>query len=439
MQGMQNMAGGGIVAFASGDSVPNPDDENIAKVMRLRPELSKEQAAALAAQLPKSGTTIGQQIQSIAAEAEQRRSDPVARVMQADPRLTMDEARIIAQPRGIASLQAEAEGDLGNQGSAIPTTTPAPPVTVADKAAPATQAAPVAPAYSGPMGKGIQSLTNLAPDSVDIDAINRRMSTAYPGMEGIDKQRADAADKLAQLYAKQNDPERLRQEKIHAFLSGLSHGATAASGLGLASEGVAETGKAQDAAKVTQIKELQANVEVRAKELMAMGMERSKAVEKAITDQGQISASNYGTRSQAASAANQTAAYNLNSQRDLQAAEARIKAVDLKTEEDYRKAENVLAAKNLADQSLSPEARSKTLADFDTNFADLIRTKKKQEIANTKGKNAAEAATAEIEAYVSLMRQQYLMERVSGVQQSYGGTAPTPGVNPNDPMAKFYR
>lgn len=326
MQGMQNMAGGGIVAFAGteGSDVPNPDDENIAKVMRLRPELSKEQAAALAAQLPKSGTTIGQLVKAggqlvkagLATVAHPltpfTQADPVGLIMQADPRLTMDEARIIAQPQGIASLRAEAEGDLGNQGSANPTTAPATRQTMADAASTgiiSTNAPPetgtdadtgeqtTAPAYSGPMGKGISSLARPTVATVDREGIRKGIASEYdnmPGLAELNKQRTDVANQLAQVYAKQNDPERQRQEKIHAFLSGLSHGATAASGLGLASEGVAETGKAQEAAKVTQIKELQANVEVRAKELMEMGFKRSDAMAKAVDEAQKNAISLYG-------------------------------------------------------------------------------------------------------------------------------------------------
>jgi hypothetical protein len=481
MQGMQNMAGGGIVAFAGteGSDVPNPDDgapeneteaEQYRRLQRayLRARIAEASQGTMAADpgtgenalasamasrntpsVPgadkdigslvgtpdatgKAGVDVSQEAYR-AMKAREREAKAASGNPVRDMRLRNMEKR---QEEGIASLRAEAEGDLGNQGSAIPPTDEgsspagrfanenlsaaerwlsesqasgrkqqerekaknavlakfggaadpmglfqnqtdeeranaikitdasnsmtteqlkevlstgkmpsptdsnvspelalslalggkktAPPAAVApqgiaklaaDKAAPVTQAAPVTkappetgtdadtgeqtttPAYSGPMGKGISSLTRPTVATVDREGIRKGIASEYdnmPGLAELNKQRTDVANQLAQVYAKQNDPERQRQEKIHAFLSGLSHGATAASGLGLASEGVAETGKAQEAAKVTQIKELQANVEVRAKELMEMGFKRSDAMAKAVEEAQKNAISLYG-------------------------------------------------------------------------------------------------------------------------------------------------
>ena len=357
---MQGMAGGGIVAFAGTErsDVPNPDDkkprdegvqdpyeivatdENGDPITRA----DYERMRAGFNSLNNAGSNITYGKATPIAEAngfenfdiELPKTTPMA-VSSGNPvrdmRLRNMEERQKAE--GIATLQAkayrdkqqqdaarlvaqgaedEAKGDLGSQGSAIPTTAVTPPATTppsgdylsnmgATKAPPETGTdadtgeQTTTPAYSGPMGKGISSLARPTVATVDREGIRKGIASEYdnmPGLAELNKQRTDVANQLAQVYAKQNDPERQRQEKIHAFLSGLSHGATAASGLGLASEGVAETGKAQEAAKVTQIKELQANVEVRAKELMEMGFKRSDAMAKAVDEAQKNAISLYG-------------------------------------------------------------------------------------------------------------------------------------------------
>ena len=310
------------MAFAGteGSDVPNPDDENIAKVMRLRPELSKEQAAALAAQLPKSGTTIGQLGKAGLAAVKAglatvahpltpfTQADPVSLIMQADPRLTMDEARIIAQPQGIASLQAEAEGDLGNQGSAIPTTAVAPPATTPPSGdylsnTGATKAPDAAP-------QGIAKLAAdkvAAPPAVDIDAITKRVGSGY-NMDEINKQRADIAAQIAKLNAEQNDPSTQNRDRLAAFLSAAGAGTSLASGARLGGAAVNELNATRQAARAAQLKDLQTTADSRAKELMEMGMKRTDAIERAYAEANQTAAVTRGQDIQATSAANQTGA-----------------------------------------------------------------------------------------------------------------------------------
>jgi hypothetical protein len=447
---MQGMAGGGIVAFAGteGSEVPDPEDAKVPHVydkygndITFTPEqVEKRNAALRTTQGEMARRNVG--LRSLLPQSAEQVNKAAAQKEL--------EATLKLHPERAAALQAAPTTftDPADYVSNMLATSPQPPATTAPPATtpPSGDYLSNMGATKAPPAAAPQGIATLATDktaaapAVDIDAITKRVGSGY-NMDEINKQRADIAAQIAKMNAEQNDPSTQNRDRLAAFLSAAGAGTSLASGARLGGAAVTELNATRQAARAAQLKDLQTTADSRAKELMEGGMKRTDAIERAIAEANQTAATIRGQDVQATSAANQTAAFTANSIRDLQAAEDRIKAVDLKTEEDYRKAEKLLAAKNLADQSLSPEARSKVLADFDANLADSVRTKKKQEIASTKGKNAAEAATTEIEAYVALMRQQYLMQRVGVVQQSYGTPAstPTPSAIPNDPMAKFYR
>jgi hypothetical protein len=284
--------------------------------------------------------------------------------------------------------------------------------------------------------------TTAAPttSSGGIEDIIKRVNSGY-NMDEINKQRADIAAQIAKLNAEQNDPSTQNRDRLAAFLSAAGAGTSLASGARLGGAAVNELNATRQAARAAQLKDLQTTADSRAKELMEMGMKRSDAIERAIAEANQTAAAIRGQDVQAASAANQTAAYNLNSQRDFDASMARFAAEDRKTAEAERVADKRLDAALLANQNIDSAGRIKIMEDFASNYAPQAEANVIKEITDAKGKNAAETAKKDgtVQRQVDSIGKEFLLSRIRAIQGSYGGAAPTPGVNPNDPMAKFYR
>ena len=337
----------------------------------------------------------------------------------ATPQVTADAASAGIIPTGIAKLAA-------------------------DKAAPATQAAPVAQRTIADAASAGIIPTSTAPttSSGGIEDIIKRINSGY-NMDEINKQRADIAAQIAKLNAEQNDPSTQNRDRLAAFLSAAGAGTSLASGARLGGAAVNELNATRQAARAAQLKDLQTTADSRAKELMEMGMKRTDAVERAYAEANQTAAVRENT-----AAVERANRYGVDER-------ASANAATLKSEENRAEllSNTQLSVALIQEQGriaaqktgISPDEGMRIMNDIYRNDIDYAAIRQSLVGKGTPPKQGVDlafdkkvAAVARDQAYSLFLDRQLPGSHVTGTTSQVAPTS-TQGVNPNDPMAKYYR
>ncbi len=212
--------------------------------------------------------------------------------------------------RKLAGLKAEAEGDLSSPGSAIPT--PQPTMDLLQAPGQPQESTPMAAPsriqdadFAAPEPTGISAVLPKAKEHV-VSPLETTLSDTATKQMGRDSAAEGAAaadrvksrmsdpdleakrqaiqDKLEAYYAQQNDPTKLRRERLQSFLLGAGGRSGIGSVLGGGAAAATQTEKAQEAAQVSQMQEAAKYYNDRVTELRNMGVEQTKAEQQARTD-----------------------------------------------------------------------------------------------------------------------------------------------------------